>query len=257
MKLSVAYDFLPRRRSVGVGMVMDHFGLEDGQGRHVIAEAVELPLEPGDLVLFTGPSGSGKSSLLRAAEAELTRTGSVTRWLDRLALPPVPLVDALPGNLVPNLNLLAACGLGEARLLLRAPDELSEGQRYRFRLALGWAELLHASEPGPRWLVADEFSATLDRTLAKVIGYNVRRLARCRQAGLLLATTHDDVIDDLDPDLLVRCDLDGRIEVSRPRQGARPISFFANAGAARAPRPTGRTSLGGIIAAPTSPWSSE
>jgi ABC-type ATPase with predicted acetyltransferase domain len=251
MKLSVSYDFVPKQRSVGASVVMDHFGVDFEQGQHVVADQVELPIQPGQVVLFVGPSGSGKSSLLRAAAAQL---GAV-RWLDQLQLPEVPLADALPGRLTENFSLLAACGLGEAQLLLRTPSELSEGQRYRFRLALGWAECQQAPGDEPRWLAADEFSATLDRVLAKVVSYNLRRLVRSPRLGLLLATTHEDVLDDLDPDVVVRCDLDGRIEVTRPRQpGVRPISFFVNAGAARAPSPIGRTSRGGIIAATTSPW---
>lgn len=249
MKLSVAYDFVPKRRSVGTSVVMDHFGVDFDQGRHVVADQLDLPIQPGQLVLFVGPSGSGKSSLLRAAAEQL----ATVRWLDRLHLPDVPLADAMPGSLTENLSLLAACGLGEAQLLLRTPSELSEGQRYRFRLALGWAESLRLRGDEPRWLAADEFSATLDRVLAKVVSYNLRRLVRSPRLGLLLATTHEDVIDDLDPDVMVRCDLDGRIDVATPRQaGVRPISFFANAGAARVPSPIGRTSRGGIIAATTS-----
>jgi ABC-type ATPase with predicted acetyltransferase domain len=253
MKLTVAYDFLPKQRTLGTSMVMDHFGIDFDQGRHVVADQVDLPIAPGQIVLFVGPSGSGKSSLLRAAARQL----KPILWIDQLSWPEVPLVDALPGDLQANLALLAACGLGEAQLLLRTPGELSEGQRYRFRLALGWALACQKTqhENATPWLAADEFSATLDRTLAKVVSYNLRRLCRRhRSIGVLLATTHEDIVDDVQPDVLVRCDLDGKVEVSRGAVTERPISFFVNAGAARAPSPTGRTSLGGIIAATTWPW---
>ena len=110
------------------------------------------------------PERVGKSSLLRAAAA--TRCGR--RWHSRL--PDVPLIDALPGPVDDRLATLAGCGLGEARLLLRTPAELSEGQRYRFRLAYRLARRLAASSP------ADEFTATLDRTLAKVVAFNLRKL---------------------------------------------------------------------------------
>ena len=52
-----------------------------------------------------------------------------------LLLPEVPLIEALTGTVEERLNALAACGLSEARLLLRTPAELSDGQRYRFRIA--------------------------------------------------------------------------------------------------------------------------
>ena len=52
----------------------------------------------------------------------------------------------------------------------------------------------------------DEFTATLDRTLAKVVAFNVRKQLARTGVGLLAATTHTDIIDDLRPDLLVRCE---------------------------------------------------
>ena len=55
----------------------------------VIAENLTLDVRPGDLVLFTGPSGSGKSSLLRAVGAQLGARDAAA-----LELPDVPLIDA-------------------------------------------------------------------------------------------------------------------------------------------------------------------
>ncbi len=241
LRLSVGYDFLPKRTTTRASVVMDYFGVGFEQGRHVIAEDLELPLQPGDIVFFTGASGSGKSSLLRAAAERLDGVCDMSA----IDLGSEILADAMPGELREMLGLLAACGLGEAHLMLRTPDELSDGQRYRFRLARALAD-------SPSWVMADEFTATLDRTLAKVIAYNVRRLANQRGTGFLLAATHEDIIDDLNPDVLVRCHLDGRIEVERrdvkKKRSASPTVY----GSAKVPDPTGRTSLGGITAATTS-----
>ncbi|MEZ6065218.1 MAG: ATP-binding cassette domain-containing protein [Planctomycetaceae bacterium] len=225
MRLSAAYDFLPKSATVRSAQVMDHFGVSFEQGRHVIADGVELPIEPGQVVLFTGPSGSGKSTLMRAvarqiAKAEaapvtslqpviasgtvdipVTPSGSTTVIdLDQLVLPDVLLIDALGLPADAGMGLLSTCGLGEAQLMLRTPAELSDGQRYRFRLALALSRT-------PNWIVADEFSAMLDRTLAKVIAYNVRRLADRTGVGFLLATTHQDVAADLRADWHVQCRL--------------------------------------------------
>ena len=266
MRLSASYDFLPKTPTVRAACVMDHFGVGLEQGRHVIAENLELPIEPGHVVLFTGPSGSGKSSLMRTAARQLaTEPGAV---LDVTSLPPGDdlLIDALGLDATEAIQLLAQCGLGEARLLLRRPTELSDGQFYRFRLAL-------ALSRNPQWLVADEFTATLDRTLAKVIAFNIRRLADRTGVGFLLATTHDDVIDDLSPDVHVRCSLDGRIEArsevssneAPAEQQAKPRFFEPSmckkkasaspptSGSPTRPVATGRTSLGGITAAIRSP----
>jgi hypothetical protein len=139
------------------------------------------------------------------------------------------------------------CGLGEAHLMVRTPWELSDGQRYRFQLALGVST-------GPPWLLADEFTATLDRTLAKLIAFNVRRIADRTGQGFLLATTHEDVIDDLSPDVHVRCRLGGEIDVVRNSKKNAPANCHlpARSGSVRRPGPTGRTSLAGITGVTTS-----
>jgi ABC-type ATPase with predicted acetyltransferase domain len=65
MRLDASHEFLAKHGSTRAARVMDHFGIGFEQGRHVIAEGLELPIEAGDVVLFTGASGSGKSSLMR------------------------------------------------------------------------------------------------------------------------------------------------------------------------------------------------
>jgi GNAT superfamily N-acetyltransferase len=137
-----------------------------------------------------------------------------------LALPEEPLIEAMPGTFDERLAVLAACGLGEARLLLRTPRELSDGQRYRFRLAYAFAQR-------PACVVADEFAAYLDRTLAKVLAYNIRRWATRSGCGVLAATTHDDLAADLRPDVQVQCHGYGRLTVTRDpnAQTPQPISF--------------------------------
>lgn len=256
MKLTVAYDFLPKTPSAHAAVVMDHFGIGFETGRHVIADGLELPIQRGDIVCFTGPSGSGKSSLMRAAAEQLAskpgfRSPQVN--IDALELGDRILIDGLGLPVDEALPLLAACGLGEAQLLLRTPHELSDGQRYRFRLAKAFAMK-------PIWIVADEFTAALDRTLAKAIAFNLRKLATRTGIGCLLATTHEDVLEDLQPNVHVACRLDGAIHV--PAHGVQPVGFGGvkkktsasqtSSGSPAVPDATGRISLGGITAVTTS-----
>jgi hypothetical protein len=152
--------------------------------------------------------------------------------IDELELGDAILVDALDLPAREALGLLSQCGLSEAQLLLRTPAELSDGQRYRFRLA-------KAISRRPRWIVADEFTASLDRTLARVIAYNVRRLADARGMGVLAATTHEDVVEDLD----------GAVEIQRRRAKKNESAWHETFGSARRPQATGVTSLGGITEA--------
>ena len=255
MRIDVRHAFRPKQNSVRCSQVMDCFGIGFERGAHVIADGLELPVRPRDVVLFTGASGSGKSSLMRAV-VEGLRTAGVDGEVDTAAplivdvnlleLGERTLIDSFAAPVDETMHLLSSCGLGEAQLMLRTPAELSDGQRYRFRLALGLAAQ-------PAWLVADEFTATLDRTLAKVVAYNVRRLCDRTGTGFLLATTHEDVAADLDPDVHVRCRTDGEIVVQRRDATAVGECDVAvckkkeccrsatSCGSARRPSPTGRT----------------
>ena len=238
MIISVGYAFLPKQMSLRTAAVMDHFGVGFETGRHEIAEELELPIQEGDVVCFTGESGSGKSSLMRAVAGELPGVVNI----DALDLGDAILVESLCGSFEEAARLLSMCGLGEAHLMLRRPAELSDGQRYRFRLALALAQQ-------PLWIMADEFTATLDRTLAKVVAFNLARHAGKTATGFLLATTHEDVLVDLQPTLHVRCALDSPPEVTRYERKKKASSSATNCGSVAGPSPTGRISLGGITAA--------
>jgi len=126
--------------------------------------------------------------------------------LNTLPLPDAPLVDLFPNLTLKNaLTLLGRAGLGEVWTYLRTPAELSDGQRWRLRLALA----VHASTQNPSSvIVCDEFTAPLDRITAAVVARGLRRLIdqHANRLSALLATAHDDLHNALCPDLTVQTD---------------------------------------------------
>jgi ABC-type ATPase with predicted acetyltransferase domain len=162
--------------------------------------------------------------------------------VNALELPDVAVIDALGGPAEERLALLSSCGLAEPKLALRLPSELSDGQRARLRIALGWNQ-------AKRVLMIDELAALLDRATAKVLAFNLRRMVTKNKVGALVATTHEDIEDELNPDVTIRCRGDGHIEVTRRDVAKKVPASSASFGSRRAPAAIGRTSLGGITAA--------
>lgn len=242
MKLSIQYPAPPSRRSVATSLVADGFGLCDAPQPRVIAENLEFPVEPGQRIAITGPSGSGKSSLLKALADQLAGDGGRLAWPDRLALADAPVIDAIHLPFIEAIHLLSVCGLSEPRLLIQSPQKLSEGERWRFRLALALSD-------GPDWLVIDEFAAAIDPTLARVLAFNLRRESLRRGCGIVAATCHAEPIDDFDPDIRLTCDHDGSITVfTRNSEDTTCSHYTTSSTSPPVPARTGRTSLGGIIA---------
>ena len=182
---------------------------------------------PGAITLVTGASGSGKSSLLRALRRSID-----ARWidLDDVELRDVPVVDCFHRrSLETTLALLARVGLAEAWTYLRTPSELSDGQRWRLKLALALDEASREEASrrgaGPQRrtiLCADEFCAVLDRVTAMIVARTLRRATRatcapCAPLSAIVSTSHDDLVDALQPDLVLTCDFERG--VSQPARG--------------------------------------
>ncbi len=195
--------------------VAEAFGLGiDEEREHVLYRDFELRLPQGGVVYITGGSGSGKSVLLRALGEDL---GEEAVDLGGVAVAEgVPLIDSVAGSFVEAVGLLSRVGLNDAFLFLRRYEELSEGQRYRYRIA-------RMIDSGKKFWLADEFCSTLDRITAKVVAFNIQKLARRSGATLVVATTHTDLEADLCPSVLIRkgwgedieVELWGHLEASR------------------------------------------
>lgn len=211
------------------------FGLSlDGTQTHTIIPPIQLTLKPSQVVFVTGVSGGGKSTLLRrishAIAHPTTQSDSAAPALvcsdrmpalpdealvDALALPEVQADDVLPAaSLEQVCHWLSLAGLNDAAVMLRKPGQLSEGQRHRLKLAQAMACAHRRPEP---WsvLLIDEFGSTLDRATAFALARSLRRWVAKSNVCLVCATTHDDLLEPLAPDVLVEVAPGGQCQVHR------------------------------------------
>ncbi len=160
-------------------------------------------LQPGRVILITGASGSGKSSLLAHLERLLTDRALMVHAIH---LPDAITVDCIPETDTQGaLELLARFGLGEVYTYLSPARKLSTGQQFRLRLAMAWARALTC--PSSRVLLCDEFATQLDRLTAGVLARLTRRqISADGRLCLVAASCHEEIAAALKPDLVVHCD---------------------------------------------------
>lgn len=190
----------------------------DGRARRTILDRVDLVVEAGEVVVVTGGSGTGKSTLLaiagllrRPEAGEVTLGGVAASGLSdrrRTALRKEKLAIVYQSaNLFPPLTALEQLELvghvrGERRADVRArahdlleelglggqagnlPSELSGGERQR----VGIARALMAR---PTVLLADEPTASLDPRLASGVAELLATQTRERGLATVLVT-HDE-----------------------------------------------------------------
>jgi ABC-type ATPase with predicted acetyltransferase domain len=190
--------------------VAEAFGLGLSEKEFVIYDNLEVEVRPGDVVYINGQSGSGKSLLLRELANQLPDQGLTVSNIDDVQLDPdLPLIDQLGKTMNEAANLLSKTGINDAYLIIRKPGELSDGQRYRLKLA----KMIESD--ADVW-VADEFGAVLDRPTARIVAFSLQKLARKMGKTLIVATTHTDLVEELGPDLTIHKRYHDRVEMNRP-----------------------------------------
>lgn len=154
-----------------------------------------LEINDGDIVYITGPSGAGKTILLQELEKAVPASDRVN--LEQIELPKdIGLIDCLDCDFLTTLKFFSIAGLNDVFCILNQPANLSEGQKYRFRLTMALATK-------KKFIFADEFCSNLDRITAAVIAYNIHKFAKRHATTFILASGHRDILFDLEPDVIV------------------------------------------------------
>jgi lipoprotein-releasing system ATP-binding protein len=201
-----------------VSNVSKHFSTP--RGPLVVLSDVTFALAPGEAAVVTGPSGSGKSSLLHVLGA-LDPPSSGTVTLDgrnAFTLPPkamaefrnaevgfvfqdhclLPQCSVLENVLVPTLVATNGAGgvddrsrarhlieqVGLADRVDHRPGELSGGEKQRVAIA-------RALIRQPRLVLCDEPTGNLDQQSASVVASLLLDLHR-RQQNILVVVTHSE-----------------------------------------------------------------
>lgn len=202
--------------------VQEAFGIVNTEFESILVEGLDLTIVRGKVILVGGPSGTGKSLLLRAirhiagigskkgrlpkgVSFEVERSTEAVRveWPKPIpkTMAPIELLERLP--LDQALRILASAGLAEAQLFVRPARTLSLGQYYRLGLALALAE-------DPELLLIDEFCEPLDRFSAAAVSRKLRAAATQREMSVIVATADPErVVRSLAPDRMLLLSSDG------------------------------------------------
>lgn len=208
--ISRAFD-MNVERTPRVLEIGESFGLALSDKKFTIYDNLEIDIDDGDIVYITGQSGSGKSLLLRDLKADMLKEGKKIADLGEIELEEKPVIDLVGRSTAEACDYLAKAGISDAWIYIRKPSELSDGQRYRLKLA-------KIMEQDADVWIADEFGAVLDRETAKIVAFNIQKVARRLGKTFMVATTHTDLGDELGPNLTITKRFRERVDVERKEQ---------------------------------------
>jgi len=191
--------------------VAEAFGIGIDERKFDVFKNFIININKGDIVYITGESGSGKSVLLRELSMLIRKNeeefGRLIADNELRIDDDEVLVHGVGNNVEEALYYLSMAGLNDAFLFLRRYKELSDGQKYRYKIAKMLA--MNADV-----FVFDEFCSTLDRETARIVSFLLQKNARRNNKTVLVATTHEDLFYDLSPNVHVRKNFSDDVEVN-------------------------------------------
>lgn len=186
--------------------VMKMFGVDVHRLKNnPVDHKCKIQLDDGDVCFITGSSGAGKSVILKNMYEQTP--GELRINLDDI-LPESDgaVIDHIDADVFDSLRILSFAGISDVMSVLQNPSKLSDGQKYRYKLAKVLAQ-------NKKIIFADEFCSNLDRVTACVIAYHLKKFAKRTGTIFVLASAHDDLLSDLGADVVVIKKLAGEAEV--------------------------------------------
>jgi len=197
-------------------LIADAFGLGiDEEKEFPIYDNFKFELYANDIVYITGDSGSGKSWILNNVFSKSAHAICI----DDIKIDDEEiLIEGVGKDLNDALRILNLAGLGDAFLYLRKYSQLSDGQKYRYKIAKFIESDKHI------WIL-DEFGAKLDRITAKIVAYNLQKIARQLGRLVVCATTHTDLKNALQPSLYIEKGFETDVHCERLHEPDEEIKF--------------------------------
>lgn len=183
-----------------------HYLKSDSPHRKHIPVSSGFELKVGQINVIHGPSGSGKSSILNILKTEI---GGVE--ITDLPKKDEYIINMVGRDLKEAISILMSAGLGEGNLFIRKCSQLSDGQKFRMRIALELnAAILDKS---PQVLFIDEFGSNLDLISAVAIAKTFSKAVKKTNLTIFVCCNNMKVVEAFDFDSLITLGYDHMTEV--------------------------------------------
>lgn len=158
-----------------------------------VSADLSSPFSVGAIV---GASGSGKTTLAR-------QIWGPSALEDTALEPSLPIIEQFPKDMSYDdcVDALTGVGLTSVPCWVRPVYTLSNGQRARAEAAIR----LSQPRADDDVVVFDEWTSTVDRTVAQVMSHRLQKVARKNNRRIVVLSCHSDVVSWLDPDWTIDC----------------------------------------------------
>ncbi|MCW9732900.1 ABC transporter [Avibacterium sp. 20-15] len=155
------------------------------------------------ITLISGISGVGKTIIGKYLKNKFEYVDIDNEKFDKN----IPIIDVIDRDFEKSIYYLNLCGLSEPYLYLTTFNNLSTGQKFRFKFAL-------IISRGVKNIYCDEFCSTLDRDTSYFLSFNISRVSAKEGVNFILISNDICIKDYLFPNQHILLDLHSNVIVS-------------------------------------------